>query len=49
MECKRCEKVVKKGRGYPMINKEIYCRKCYDILKWNDKIKREKEKRCQKN
>jgi len=48
-KCERCKKVVKKGGGYPIINKNVYCRKCFDFIKWKEKIKREEEKRCQKN
>jgi len=40
---------VKKGKGYPVINNKIHCRRCYDFLRWKEKVKREEEKRqCKK-
>jgi len=48
-KCTKCKKVVKKGKGYPLINKNIYCRRCYYLIRYKAKIKREEEKRkCQK-
>ena len=48
-KCERCKKVVKKDKGYPIMNRKIYCKHCFDLLRWKEKIKREEEKRCQKN
>jgi len=49
MKCNRCNVFVKKNRGYPMIDGEEYCTKCFNFLRWRERIKREEEKRCQKN
>jgi len=41
-KCYRCKKVVNKGRGYPMIDTKIYCKDCYNLIKWKAKqLKRE--------